>query len=224
MAIGTVAAILGASVIGAGASIFAGAKAEKAQKKATAQGLAAQKAQYEETKSMLAPYSQAGESALDLYGTAVGLKGKDAQKGYFDDFQTDPGWLAAQEAGLSAVDDKYRLGGSSGGNVRAALYDYGQRNMLSAYDKRLSQLGGLVDTGRGAASSLAGFSSNFGNAQSSLLSQAASGVGQGVQGAGNAIAGGLSSLAGVNLFNQGLSAGRGGGNSWDTFTTNYARI
>lgn len=222
-------AILGAAAIGAGTSLYGGAQQAKANKRAAA----ASQAQYNETKSYLTPYTEAGTTALDTYQAALGLKGADAQKAYQDGFQTDPGWTAAQEAGLQAVDDRYRLGGTSGGNMRAALYDYGQRNMLSAYNTRLQQLGGLVDTGRSAASSLAGYSSQQGATQANILSNAGTTQANGITGAGNAISGALSNLATAALHNQGMAAGRAASQEtagtlanrgWSTKTVNYAGL
>lgn len=220
-------AILGAAAIGAGTSLYGGAQQAKAQKKATSAAIAAQNKQYAETKSMLAPYTSAGTAALDTYQAALGLRGADAQKAYHDSFQADPGWAAAQEAGLQAVDDRYRLGGTGGGNMRAALYDYGQRNMLSAYNTRLQQLGGLVDTGRSAAGTLAGASSALGSSSASLLGNVGSNAGQSTVSAGNAVSGALTNLAGLNLYNQGMAAGQGGtlaNGGWSTRTVNYAGL
>jgi len=222
MAIGTTAAIIGASVIGAGAQMYGASKAAKGAKAAAN----VQAKQYAETKAMLSPYTSAGESALGKYNTAVGLNGREQQQQFYDEFEHDPGWEAANKAGADTVDDRYRLSGSSGGNVRAALYDYGQRNMLSAYNTRLSQLGGLVDTGRSAASSLAGYGQQSAQAQGNLLSNAGMLQGQGITGAGNAIAGGLGNLANYNMYQQGMNAGYTPGTlangGWSTTTVNNA--
>lgn len=207
MAIGTTAAIIGASVIGAGAQMYGASKAAKASKAAAN----VQAKQYAETKAMLSPYTSAGESALSRYNTAIGLNGREQQQQFYDEFEHDPGWEAANKAGLNSVDDRYRLSGSSGGNMRAALYDYGQRNLLSAYNTRLSQLGGLVDTGRSAASALAGYGQQSAQAQGNLLSNAGLLQGQGITGAGNALAGGLSNLGQYNMFQDFMQRGQGGG-------------
>jgi hypothetical protein len=203
MAIGTTAAIIGASVIGAGASIYGANKAAKGAK-AGAAAIAKQNAKNE---GYLRPYMSAGENALGKYNTALGLEGREAQQKFYDEFEHDPGWEAANKAGADTVDDRYRLSGSSGGNVRAALYDYGQRNLLSAYQTRLSQLGGLVDTGRSAATSLVGANSQGAAQQGGLLSQAGLLQGQGITGAGQALAGGLSNLGQYNMQQQYLAAG-----------------
>jgi len=222
MAIGTTAAIIGASVIGAGASIYGANKAAKGAKQAAK----IQAQQYQETKDLLSPYTSAGSSALGKYNTAIGLNGREQQQQFYDEFEHDPGWEAANQAGADTVDDRYRLSGSSGGNMRAALYDYGQRNLLSAYQTRLSQLGGLVDTGRSAASALAGYGQQSAQAQGNLLSNAGLLQGQGITGAGQALAGGLSNLGQYNMWQQGMQAGYTPGTAmnggWSTATVNNA--
>jgi hypothetical protein len=216
---GITAAIIGSAAIGAGSQIFGGMQAAKGAKKAAK----VQAQQYEESKAMLAPYRAAGEGALSTYNNAVGLGGREAQQKFYDDFQTDPGWEAANEFGAKTVDDRYRLSGQGGGNVRAALYDYGQKNLLSAYNTRLSQLGGLVDTGRSAATGTAQMGQQSAVAQGNLLSQAGTLQGQGITGAGNALAGGLSNLANYNMYNQGMQSGMTPGTmangGWSTMTT-----
>jgi hypothetical protein len=217
--IGTTAAIIGAAAIGAGSQIYGANQAAKGAKKAAN----LRQRQFEESKTMLAPYREAGEGALSSYSNAVGLNGREAQQKFSDDFQTDPGWEAANEFGAKTVDDRYRLSGQGGGNVRAALYDYGQKNLLSAYTTRLSQLGGLVDTGRSAATGTAQMGQQSATAQGNLLSQAGTLQGQGITGAGNALAGGLSNLANYNMYNQGMQSGMTPGTmangGWSTMTT-----
>jgi hypothetical protein len=216
--IGTTAAIIGAAAIGAGSQIYGANKAASASKKAAA-GVAAQNAKNE---ALLAPYTSSGENALKTYSNAVGLNGREAQQKFSDDFQTDPGWEAANEFGAKTVDDRYRLSGQGGGNVRAALYDYGQKNLLSAYTTRLSQLGGLVDTGRSAATSTAAMGQQSAAQQGSLLSQAGLLQGQGITGAGNAIAGGMNNLANYNMYSGGMQSGMTPGTmangGWSTMT------
>jgi hypothetical protein len=201
--IGTTAAIIGAAAIGAGTQLYGASQAAKGAKK----GAAAVAAQNAKNEAMLAPYTSSGENALRTYNTAVGLDGRENQQKFYDEFEHDPGWEAANEFGAKTVDDRYRLSGQGGGNVRAALYDYGQKNLLSAYTTRLSQLGGLVDTGRSAASTLATTGNAAAAQQGSLLSQAGLLQGQGITGAGNAIAGGMNNLANYNMYTGGMNAG-----------------
>jgi hypothetical protein len=191
-------AILGGAVLSAGTQLFGASKSASAAKKAAAQ-LNAQKA---ENTSLLAPYTQAGTNALSTYQTALGLNGTDAQKGYFNTFQNDPGWKAASDYGANTVNERYRLGGSSGGNVQAALYDYGQKNMNDAYSTRLSQLSGLANTGLSATTSLMDTNSKLATEAATQTTNAGNAWAQGISGAGNAVAGGTNALGNYNLFSN----------------------
>jgi hypothetical protein len=204
MAIGTGAALLGSAAIGAGASIFGGNEAAKAAKQAAR----LQKQQFDETKALLSPYTGSGENALAQYETGIGLRGREAQQGFYDDFQTDPGFETSLNNALSETMKRYSILGNTGGGLANALLRTGQNALYGQYKDRLSQLGGLVDTGRGAAQSLAGFGQQSAQAQGNLLSQAGMYQGQGIMGAGNALSGGLSNMAGYNMYQQGLTSGQ----------------
>ncbi len=207
--IGTTAALLGSAAIGAGASIFGASKASSAAKKAA--NLQAQ--QFQETKALLKPYTGAGENALGLYGNAVGLNGRDKQKDFYDNFQTDPGFETSLNNALSEATRRYATIGNTGGGLANALLKTGQNALYGQYKDRLSQLGGLVDTGRAAATSLGTAGQASATAQGNLLSQAGMLQGQGVIGAGQAGVSGLNNLASVDLFKQGLAAGQAPGSN-----------
>jgi hypothetical protein len=204
MAIGTTAALLGSAVIGAGASIYGASKAADASKKAAK--LQAQ--QFEETKELMSPYTGAGEKALEQYETGVGLRGREAQQGFYDDFQHDPGFETSLNNALSETMKRYSILGNTGGGLANSLLTTGQNAIYGQYKDRLSQLGGLVDTGRNAAGALAGFGQQSAAQQGNLLSQAGMYQGQGIMGAGNALSGGLSNVAGYNMYQQGLASGQ----------------
>lgn len=92
MAIGTAAAVIGASVIGAGSSIMAGNKAAKAQSRAADQATALQREQFQQAREDNAPYRSVGYGALaklaGMYGvpySASGLPpGETDYAGYVD--------------------------------------------------------------------------------------------------------------------------------------------
>lgn len=216
--IGTTAALIGSAVVGAGASIYGANKAADAANK----GAKAQAKQFAESKAMLAPYTGAGENALKTYETAIGLRGREEQKGFYDNFQYDPGFETSLNNALSEATRKYSAMGNTGGGLANALLKTGQNAIYGQYQNRLSQLGGLVDTGRSAATSLVGAGQQSATAQGNLLSQAGMLQGQGIIGAGQAGVSGLNSLAGYNLWQQGQANGQapaGFGNSWTPWTT-----
>ncbi len=206
MGMGT--ALLGSAAIGGISSIFGANKAAKAQKQAAQ--LQAQ--QYKDTKNLLLPYTAGSKEALDTYGTALGLKGKDAQAKYYQDFQADPGFQTSLDNALDATMKRYSIVGRTGGGLANALLKTGQGALNQAYNTRLSQLGGLVDSGRSAASAVAGFGQSAAANQGSLLAQAGQTQGAGYVNAGNALIGGLTNYAQNQLMNQYLLRGTGGAN------------
>jgi hypothetical protein len=66
------AAIIGSSLIGAGASISSGNKAAKAQEEAARQAAATQNQQFERSLQLQAPFQQAGLNALAMQGSLLG--------------------------------------------------------------------------------------------------------------------------------------------------------
>jgi hypothetical protein len=213
MAIGTGIATLGAAAIGAGSSLFGASKAAKAQK----QSAALQAKQFQESKNLLLPYTPGSQEALTQYGNAVGVNGGDAQQQYYQNFQADPGFQTSLNSSLDETMKRYSIMGRTGGGLANSLLKTGQNALLGAYDKRLSQLGGLVDTGRGAASTIAGLGQQSAAGQASSLAQAGQYQGAGIVNAGNALTGGLNNYAQMGQFQQGQQAGQ---NPWAAQTVN----
>lgn len=219
MAIGTTAALLGSAAIGAGASIFGANRAADAQKEAArTQAKAAKKAE-----NLLMPYTAGSKEALTMYGNALGVNGQNAQSKFYNDFQADPGFQTALDNSLDETMKRYSIMGRTGGGLANALLKTGQGARLGAYNTRLSQLGGLVDSGRGAASSIAGIGQQSAAGQAANLAQAGQYQGAGIVNAGNALIGGLNNYATMNQNAQGQAAGLNPANRpWDTFTVNRA--
>lgn len=173
---------IGGIISGVG-NIIAGNQAAKAAKKAAQ----LQQARYQEIKDMGQPYMDAGTDALDMYRTSVGLNGAQAQTDYFNNFQNDPGFKAAQDYATRGIENSNALRGRGyGGNVIAGLGDYLQKNMLGAYQTRQSQLGGLVDTGRGTLGTIASAGTTAAQNQGQALQNAGYYQGAGLANAGNA--------------------------------------
>lgn len=174
---------IGGIISGVG-NIIAGNKAAKAAKQAAR----LQQQRYEEIKGMGQPYLDAGADALDLYRTSVGLNGAQAQTDYFNNFQNDPGFKAAEDYATRGIENSNAIRGRGyGGNVIAGLGDYLQKNMLGAYQTRQSQLGGLVDTGRGTLGTIASAGTTAAQNQGTALQNAGYYQGAGLANAGNAI-------------------------------------
>ena len=141
-------------------------------------GYAAQNGAFDEAKGYLTgaqdgytPYAKQGGNAFKMYSDAIGANGRDAQSGFYKDFQTDPGFEASQNAGLQAVQrSAVARGNGFSGGTQKALYDYGQKNMQGAFNDRLGQLWQGGQTGYSATgqqgqwgNALAGLAQNRGN-------------------------------------------------------------
>lgn len=112
----------------------------------------------------LQPGMETGGNALRLLGDALGANGQPAQQGYFNTIQTDPGFQAAQDYGIRALD---RSAASRGllrsGGQQEALYDFGQKNFNDFYNTRTNNLFNLAGIGTGAANTSAGLTSQAGD-------------------------------------------------------------
>jgi len=223
MAIGTAAAILGASAIGAGVGIFGASKAAKTQKKAAKKALQAtesaqdtQLQMFETARGDLQPFRETGQSALyslaDMYGaTRPGSEGGQAfSESSLEAFRNSPDYQVASREAIGALDRSAAARGNllSGGHTRRVMEvgaDIGSR-YFGSYLDRLSDLAGIgqasaagqaqgaLQTGRGVASSqLAG-------GQSQLAAGEASAAG--TVGATNAITQGLGNAAQNYAFLQ----------------------
>jgi|ERR1700752_2924494 len=192
------------AVVSAVGNIIAGNTAAKAQKQAARQV----EARYQEIKGMGQPYLDAGSDALDMYRASVGLNGIDAQKAFYQDFQTDPGFKASEDYSTRAILNSNALGGRGyGGNVVAGLGDYLQKNMLGAYQTRQSQLGGLVDTGRGTLGTIAGAGTSAANTSGQMLANAGYYQGAGIANAFNSLNQGNQNASQMAGYKSGASGG-----------------
>ena len=95
----------------------------------------------------LKPYEESGQGANTLLSDALGINGPEAQQRYFANFQNDPGYIAARDAGADTITQGSSLGGylHSGATLKA-LQDYGQRLMWSQYRIRDSGRFGLLSS------------------------------------------------------------------------------
>src|SRR5690606_1289495 len=137
-------AILGSAIIGGVTSIFGGNKAAKAQKKAAADV----ERRFQETKELLKPFVDSGTLALEDLQASVGLLGEDAQRSFFEDFQTDPGFTESTQFGLDQVNDRFDLSGRGGGNLLSALSDRARNDLFGQFQIRQGQLANLAGMGQ----------------------------------------------------------------------------
>lgn len=171
---------------------------------------------YGQAQNYLAPYAQQGGKAFGMYGDAIGANGADKQRAFYDGFQTDPGWMAQQQAGINALDRSAAAkGGMYSGAQQKALFNYGQQGMRGAFQDRLAQLAQMGGQGMGATGQQAGLASGYGNALANLSGQYGQNMAGNAINYGNAMAQasqmGIQNMLGLGgLAIQALAPGAGG--------------
>jgi len=150
-------------------------------------GIGAEKEGTKKAVGYLKPYSESGQGANTLLSDALGINGPEAQARYFANFQNDPGYLAARDAGIAGIEQSQAGPGMlhSGGTLKA-LQDYGQRLMWSQFQNRLEGLRGLGVQGQNAATTQGGWQTQFGRDKADMLGQIGTAKASGIVGAANA--------------------------------------
>lgn len=190
-------AIGGAAVLGAGATVYAGSKAAKAQKHAADSSAANERYFYDTSRADYAPWRTAGAGAVGKLEQAYGLKPSDQPYGGF--FES-PGYQFRRDEGIKALERSasargLRTGPVDGlsGPTAKAIMRYGEGLASSEYDAytaRLAQLAGLGQSatagtaaaGSSAASGISNALMASGNARASSYANTASAINSGLNG------------------------------------------
>jgi hypothetical protein len=185
---------VGASLLGAGAQKKAAKKAANAQTQAAELAIGEQRRQFDATQATLAPYVDAGRSGLSAQQNLVGLNGTANQQESINALLASPQYSSLVTGGEEAIlQNASATGGLRGGNVQNSLSRYRGDVIAQLIESQFQKLGGIANTGLGAASTLGNFgaqnASNIGNLQTQ----------QGQARAGQALASGA---ANAGLFNS----------------------
>lgn len=217
---GVAAAIAGAAVVGAGASIISGNKAASAARDAAAQSNEVQKYMYDTTRSDYAPYRAVGYNALGklagLYGvgtsnsmvpgTGTGVSGAAKNNGTpnYGGFYASPSYQFRLNEGLKAIERSAASHGQlRGGATMKSLNNYAQGEASTEFGNFANGLAGLAGVGQQATGSTAQAGSNYANAASNAFTNAGNARASAYENTGNAINGGLTNIASAYLYNKG---------------------
>jgi hypothetical protein len=208
-------AIIGSSIIGAGASMYGANK----QAKAADQASQVQWDMYDRTRSDLQPWMGGGTAALNQLQTMLGLnQGQDPMQSQFlspftlDKFQQSPGYQFRLEQGMNAINK----GSAARGMYYApqTLQDLGkyQQGMAStefdnAYNRYVgdqtrgyNMLSGLSNTGQNAAAGVGAMGQQTASQVGNNMMGGAAAQAAGYMGAANAIGGGLQGLGNYSMY------------------------
>jgi len=214
------AAIAGAAVVGAGASIYSSNKAAGAASRAAGSSIAEQNAEYNQTRTDQAPWRTAGASALDQIAKLYGLDTVDANgnvvkgtgKADFSGFSTSPDFQFNLSQGQDAINRSAAARGGllSGAAVKAGeTYATGLANQN--FGDYVSRLSGVAGAGQTATQATSAAGINAANQNSGALMLAgnarASAYGQIGQTIGNTANGLASNYLLYKYLNPSTSAG-----------------
>ena len=163
-----ISAIVGSSVLGAGASLFGASEAADAQQAAAAQSaaaqreaadksIAAQREMFDIGRADFAPYRQGGTTAQNQLMTLLGIGGDQNAPGYgrytqdftMPEFTGDPGYQFRLKSGMDALNRSAaaRGMGISGANIKGAT-EYGQNFGSNEYNNAYNRALGTFQTNR----------------------------------------------------------------------------
>lgn len=205
-------AILGAGILGAGASIYGSSKAADAQREAANQANATQLEMYKQQRADLAPYTGAGVEGLNALRTYLGVGGDTSAANYggfnqrfgMDQFTADPGYAFRLSEGMKGLNaNAAARGGLISGAALKAATNYGQQagsqEYTNAFNRFMQQkeaersgYGDLARIGQASAAGTAAAAGQYGTAAAQNLANAGQATASGYVGAANAINQGLS--------------------------------
>jgi hypothetical protein len=212
--ISTGAAILGSSVIGAGAGAYGSSQAARAQKSAADRAANTQREMFERQVELQAPFREAGLTAQNRLMTLLGLEGGEAGAADYgryardfgmSDFQADPGYGFRMSEGMKALERSAAArGGLLSGTTLKGVQRFGQdlasqeyQNAFNRYyaarNAQLNPLQGILGQGQSSTNVLTG-----------AAGEAGRGIGAAQMGAGAARASGY--VGGVNALTGALQS------------------
>lgn len=217
-----VAAIAGAAIVGAGASIYSAKKAAKAQTKAADQSIAEQRRQYDQTRADQTPWRTAGSAAIDKMAAVYGLNGMTAKNpdgtpAQYGGFFASPDYQFRKDESIKAANAGLSSRGllNSGAAVRAKTALAG--NLASSeFGDWWNRLAGVAGVGQTATQATSNAGQNAANNISAAYQNAGNARASAYMNTGAAINNGLQNMAGLYAFNAG--GGFGGGSSGATLT------
>ena len=186
-------------VTGQEAAGKAAQQAAAGQATAAEQGTAEVRRQFDITQQQLAPFQQAGVSALEQQQALIGLGGQEAQQQAFAGLEESRGQQFLRERGQkNLLRNAAAIGGIGGGNVREALVQQGVGFAQQDIQNQFGRLGQIAGQGQAAATNVGQFGQ-----------QAAGQISQGIQGAAEARASGIlgKTQAGAQATGQLLQLG-----------------
>ena len=194
-------AAVAAAAIGGGATLIAGSKAAKAQKKAADTQIAESRRQYDQDRADYAPWRTAGANALDVLTRTYGIGGGTPD---MSAFTASPGYQFRRDEGVKAIERSAASRGllKSGAAVKA-IDRFAEGNAASEFGDWWNRTAGIA--GAGQAATTAGAQS--GMAATSMINNATQQAGNArassYANTGSAINSGINNVLAAYLYQRG---------------------
>lgn len=196
------AAIVGASVIGAGSSIIAGNKASKAQKNAANQQIAEQRRQYDQDRADWAPWRATGESALARLNNEM-------TGGATSAFTKTPGYDFRLTEGVKAAERSAAARGLLGsGAAMKGIQRFGEGLASAEYSNWWDRNAGLAGVGQNATAATSQSGQNTTNNITAAIGNAGNARASSYANTGSAVNSGINNVLSAYLAQQGGMFGR----------------
>jgi len=210
---GVAAAIAGAAVVGAGASIIGGNKAANAQKYAADQSAAVQQRIFDQTREDNAPWRNVGQSALyrlaGLSGLSKDGKGNAGRPNY-SAFTSSPGYQFRLDEGMKAIERSAAArGGLRSGATMKSLNNYAQGEASQEYGNEWNRMAGLAGVGQTANSQNQQAGQNYANNLQNAYTNAGNARASAYQNTASAISSSVNGLASIYGYNATFGGGGG---------------
>lgn len=213
------AAIIGGSIIGAGASIISGNNAAHAQEKTADQQIAESRRQYDQDRADLAPWRTTGGAAITKLGSLYGLDGStpnnsgtgaDAYGGFF----ASPDYQFRLDQGKQAIERSAASRGILGsGATLKAENNYAQDTASAEYGNWYNRLAGLAGMGQSATNTTVAAGGQNTSNVINAMGNAGNARASSYLNAGSAINSGINNVLSAYLFNKGGGFGGSGSGS-----------
>jgi len=172
-------------VMSSNAQSDAAESAAGAQTEASAASIAEQRRQFDAVQKLLAPYVNAGESAVGGQQDLLGLSGGNAQAAAIKALEKSPQFTSMMQQGENAIlQNASATGGLRGGNVQATLAQFRPQLLSQLIESQFSKLGQVSGLGQASAAGQAAAAQQTGANIGNALTQ------QGQAAAGAALASG----------------------------------
>jgi hypothetical protein len=200
-------AVAGATLVSGAMSAEASRKAAKTQRRGAESGIAEQRRQFDITQEQMAPFREAGVSALGQQQALLGLGTPEEQQAAMAAFAETPGqqFLRGQQE-RALLRNAAAIGGLGGGNVRTALQQQAFGRAATQFGEFQNRLAALSGTGQTATTATGQFGAQAAGNIANLQAAAGQARASGILGAQQAQGQTVQQLAGIGaqygIFNQ----------------------